>query len=173
MTSMSTNSTMSTMSTEYTMANLSSNGTMMAFVCHLSNIALKVIGVVVDVLDPAIGKVDRVMSLPASCSIAMLLLIKTSASVAVSNSIVVVVGNYLMDFVSISVSNSMTTVSNSMTSMSAAKPKTSMTNARASMVTKTTMSSTEATNLCRAGSQEGRDANEDLHSVNCLPILPC
>merc|ERR1711971_1427333 len=124
------------MSTEYTMANLSSNGTMMAFVCHLSNIALKVIGVVVDVLDPAVGKVDRVMSLPASCSIAMLLLIKTSASVAVSNSIVVVVGNYLMDFVSISVSDS--------------KPKTSMTNARASMVTKTTMSSTEATNLCRA-----------------------
>merc|ERR1711971_1376740 len=161
-TSMSTNSTMSTMSSNGTM---SSNRTMMAFVCHLSNIALKVIGVVVDVLDPAIGKVDRVMSLPASCSIAMLLLIKTSASVAVSNSIVVVVGNYLMDFVSISVSNSMTTVSNSMTSMSAAKPKTSMTNARASMVTKTTMSSTEATNQCRAGSQEGRDANEDLEMI--------
>merc|ERR1719234_2298865 len=132
---------------------------MMAFVCHLSNISLKVIGVVVDMLDPAIWKVDRVMSLPASCSIAMLLLIKTSASVAVSNSIVVVVGNYLMDFVSISVttvSKSMTTsMSNSMTSMSAAMPKTSM-------VTKTTMSSTKATNLCRAGSQEGRDPNEDL-----------
>merc|ERR1719234_706498 len=131
-----------------------------------------VIGVVVDVLDPAIGKVDRVMSLPASCSIAMLLLIKTGASVAVSNSIVVVEGNYLMDFLSISVttvSKSMTTsMSNSMTSMSAAMPKTSMANARASMVTKTTMSSmssTEAINLCRAGSQEGRDANEDLHSV--------
>merc|ERR550517_1570122 len=134
-----------------------------------------VIGVVVDVLDPAIRKVDRVMSLPGSCTIAMLLLIKTSTSVAVSNSIVVVVRNYLMDVVSISVSNSMTTMSYSMTSMSACMPKTSMANARASMVTKTTratMSSTKATNLGGAGSEESRDANEDLHSVNCLPILP-
>ena len=140
---------------------------------------------------PAIRKVDRVMSLPGSCTIAMLLLlvkmvnslnfsnttrlIKTSTSVAVSNSIVVVVRNYLMDVVSISVSNSMTSMSNSMTtmsysmtSMSACMPKTSMANARASMVTKTTrssMSSTKATNLGGAGGQEGRDANEDLEMI--------
>ena len=85
-------------------------------------------------------------------------LIETGATVAVSHGIVVVVRNYLMDFVSISMSNSVTSMSASMTSM----PKTSMANARASMVTNRSMSSTEATDLGRGGSKEDRDANEDL-----------
>merc|ERR1712126_338109 len=166
--SMSNDSTMS-MSSKATMRTMSSNSTMMSFVSHLSNIALKVIGVVLDMLDPAVGKVDRVMSLSGSGPIAMLLLIKTGASVAVCNRIVVVIRNYLMDFMSISMANSVTSMSASMTSM----PKTSMANARASMVTNRSMSSTEATDLGRGDDEEGRDANEDLHSVNCLPILPC
>merc|ERR1719222_933248 len=152
---MSTNSTNSTRATNC------------AFVSHLSNISLKVVSVVVDMLDPAIWKIDRVMSLPGSCPIALLLLIKTGATVAVSNGIVVVVRNYLMDFVSVFMSDSVTSMSNSMTSMSASMtymPKTSMANARASMVTNRSMSSTEATNLGRGGREEGRDANEDLHS---------
>ena len=66
-----------------------------------------------------------------------------------------------MDFVSISMSNSVTSMSASMTSM----PKTSMANARASMVTNRSMSSTEATNLGRGGCEEGRDANEDLEET--------
>merc|ERR1719222_1055660 len=145
---MSTNSTNSTRATNC------------AFVSHLSNISLKVVGVVVDMLDPAVRKIDRVMSLSGPCPIALLLLIETGATVAVSHGIVVVVRNYLMDFVSISMSNSVTSMSASMTSM----PKTSMANARASMVTNRSMSSTEATNLGRGGGEEDRDANEDLHS---------
>ena len=92
-------------------------------------------------------------------------LIETGATVAVSHGIVVVVRNYLMDFVSISMSKSVTSMSNSVTSMSTSMtymPKTSMANARASMVTNRSMSSTEATDLGRGGSKEDRDANEDL-----------
>ena len=91
-------------------------------------------------------------------------LIETGATVAVSHGIVVVVRNYLMDFVSISMSNSVTSMSASMTSM----PKTSMANARASMVTNRSMSSTEATDLGRGGSKEDRDANEDLEVIFLL-----
>merc|ERR1712088_1261609 len=150
-------------------ATMSSNSTMVSFVGDLSNVSLKVVGVVVDMLDPAVRKIDRVMSFSGSCTIALLLLIETGAAVAVSDGIVIVVRNYLVDFVSISMSNSVTSMSASMTSM----PKTSMANARASMVTNRSMSYTEATNLGRGGGEEDRDANEDLHSVNCLPILPC
>ena len=90
-------------------------------------------------------------------------LVKPSTSVAVCNGIVVVVRNYLMDFMSISMSNSVTAMSASMTSM----PKTSMANARASMVTNRSMSSTEATDLGRGGGEEGKDANEDLEVKFC------
>merc|ERR1719420_2800272 len=148
---MSTNSTMS-MSTNSTRATMSSNSSMVSFVSHLSNISLKIIGVVVNMLDPAVGKIDRVMSLSGACPVALLLLVKPGTSVAVCNGIVVVVRNYLMDFMSISMSNSVTAMSASMTSM----PKTSMVNNRS-------MSSTEATDLGRGGGEEGKDANEDLH----------
>ena len=76
-----------------------------------------------------------------------------------------------MDFVSISMSKSVTSMSNSMTSMSASMtymPKTSMANARASMVTNRSMSSTKTTDLSRGGSEEGRDANEDLEVIFLL-----
>merc|ERR1719500_2093010 len=111
---MTSSATMS-MSTDSYKATMASN---CAFVSHLSNISLKVIGVVVDMLDPAVWKIYRVMSLSGSCTIALLLLIETGATVAVSDGIVVVVRNYLMDFVSISMSNSVTSMSNSVTSMS-------------------------------------------------------
>merc|ERR1712110_484349 len=145
------------------MSTMSSDSTMMAIVCHLSNIPIMVVGVVVDMLDPAIGKVDRVMSLSGSCSIAVLLLIKSGSSVAISNSVVVVVRNNVIDFVSISKSS----MAKSMTD----------TDAMASMVTnvsnsKASMSSGKAANLGRGGWEESRDVDEDLHSVNCLPILP-
>merc|ERR1719420_16078 len=142
---MSTNSTMS-MSTNSTRATMSTNSTMMSFVSHLSNISLKIIGVVVNMLDPAVGKIDRVMSLSGACPVALLLLVKPGTSVAVCNGIVVVVRNYLMDFMSISMSNSVTAMSASM----------------ASMLTNRSMSSTEATDLGRGGGEEGKDANEDL-----------
>merc|ERR1719378_144648 len=164
MTSMSTNSTKSTMSAMSAMTSMSTNSTkstMTAVISHLSNIAIMVIGVVVDMLDPAVGKIDRVVSFSGSCAIAMLLLIETGASVAISNGIVVVVRNYLIDFVSISMSS----MSTSMTSMP--KDMTSMTSMANRPNTRAyTMSSTEATKLGRGGGQEGRDANEDLHSVN-------
>merc|ERR1719237_28414 len=153
---------MTSMSTMAQVATMSSNSTMVSFVGDLSNVSLKVVGVVIDMLDPAVRKIDRVMSFSGSCTIALLLLIETGATVAVSHGIVVVVRNYLMDFVSISMSNSVTSMSASMTYI----PKTSMANARASMLSNRSMSSTETTDLGRGGSEEGRDANEDLHSVN-------
>merc|ERR1719219_2904937 len=139
---------------------MSSDSTMMATVCHLSNIPIMVVGVIVDMLDPAIGKVDGVMPLSGSCSIAVLLLIKPGSSVAISNGVVVVVRNNVIDFVSISISNSKASMAKSMTD----------TDAMASMVTnvsnsKASMSSCKAANLGTGGCEESRDVDEDLHSV--------
>ena len=93
-------------------------------------------------------------------------LIETGASVAISNGIVVVVRNYLIDFVSISMSS----MSTSVTSMP--KAMTSMTSmANRSNTRAYTMSSTEATKLGRGGGQEGRDANEDLEVI-CIRKAP-
>merc|ERR1712193_234601 len=103
-----------------------SNSNRMPFVGHLGNIALKIVGVVSDVLDPAIWEIDRVMSFSSSSSIALLLLIKSSPCVAVSNSIVVVVGNNLVVSISMtSMSDHMASMSNCMSSMP--KAMTSMT----------------------------------------------
>ena len=52
-------STMTSMSTNYTRATVASN---CAFVSHLSNISLKVVGVVVDMLDP-VNKILKVQIL--------------------------------------------------------------------------------------------------------------
>merc|ERR1712116_110778 len=95
-----------------------SNSNRMPFVGHLSNIALKIVGVVYDVLDPAIWEIDRVMSFSSSSSIALFLLIKSSPCVAVSNSIVVVVGNNLVVSITMtSMSDHMASMSNCMSSM--------------------------------------------------------
>ena len=85
-------------------------------------------------------------------------LIKSSPCVAVSNSIVVVVGNNLVVSISMtSMSDHMASMSNCMSSMP--KAMTSMTSMASTRATK---SSTEATDLGVGAGKEDKDANEAL-----------
>merc|ERR1711970_547314 len=67
-----------------------------AIVSDLSNISVDVVGVVVDVLDPSVGQVDGVVSLPGSGAIVGLLGVKTGSRVVVSHGILVGVGGDLV-----------------------------------------------------------------------------
>ena len=62
---------------------------------HISNITIIIIGMVVDMLDTAIGKVDRVGSLDNTGTIIGLSLVESSTRVVISNSIGVRVGRDL------------------------------------------------------------------------------
>merc|ERR1719180_13826 len=66
-----------------------------AVVGDLGNEARGVIGVVVDVLDPAVGKVDRVGAVPETSSIVSLGLLEGSAREVISHTILVGVGGDL------------------------------------------------------------------------------
>merc|ERR1711887_138713 len=63
-----------------------------ALVGHLSHVSVNIVGVVVDMLDTAIRKVDRVGALPCSSAIVSLRSIKASSRVVVRHSILVGVG---------------------------------------------------------------------------------
>ena len=60
-----------------------------ALVGHLSHVSVNIVGVVVDVLDSAIRKVDRVGSLPGSRAIVRLRSVKASPRVVVGHSVLV------------------------------------------------------------------------------------
>merc|ERR1719500_2430730 len=60
-----------------------------ALVGHLSHVSVNIVGVVVDVLDAAIRKVDRVGSLPSSSAIVGLRSLKASSRVVVGHSVLV------------------------------------------------------------------------------------
>ena len=64
-------------------------------ISHISNITIIIIGMVVDMLDTAIGKVDRVGSLDNTGTIIGLSLVEGSTRVVISNSIGVRVGRDL------------------------------------------------------------------------------
>merc|ERR1719483_1654309 len=64
-------------------------------ISHISNISIIVIGMVVDSLDAAIGKIDRVRALDNTGTIIGLSLVEGSTRVVISNSIGVRVGRYL------------------------------------------------------------------------------
>merc|ERR1719500_1709431 len=76
-----------------------------ALVGHLSHVSVNVVGVVVDVLDAAVRKVDRVGSLPSSSAIVRLRSVETSARVVVGHSVLIGVGG---NFVRVHLRNSMT-----------------------------------------------------------------
>merc|ERR1719500_1926742 len=76
-----------------------------ALVGHLSHVSVNIVGVVVDVLDAAIRKVDRVGSLPSSSAIVGLRSLKTSSRVVVGHSVLVGVRG---DLVRIHLRHSMT-----------------------------------------------------------------
>jgi len=99
-----------------------------AIVGDFGDISVNVVGVVVDVLDPSVRKVDGVVSLPGSGAIVSLLGVKTGSRVVVSHGILVGVGG---DLVGVDLSNGMGDwVSNGMTnnSMADAMTNKAMTN---------------------------------------------
>merc|ERR1711990_312167 len=76
-----------------------------ALVGHLSHVSVNIVGVVVDMLDTAVRKVDRVGALPGSSAIVSLRSIKVSSRVVVGHSVLVGVGGNL---VRVNLSHSMT-----------------------------------------------------------------
>merc|ERR1719346_827645 len=59
----------------------------LSLIGDISNITIIVVGVVLDVLDSAVGKVDRVFSINNTSSIIVLSLLESSTRVVISNSI--------------------------------------------------------------------------------------
>ena len=131
-----------------------------AVVSDLSDVTIDVVGVVVHVLDTAVGQVDGVVTLPGGGAIVGLLSVEPRSRVVVSNSVLVRVGRDLVrvdlgdgvgDRVSYGMSN-WHSVSHSMTDSNS--------------VTKTnSMAETMTSEQLRAGScssQESRDGDESL-----------
>ena len=115
--------------------NDSSGESSSAIVSDFGDISVNVVGVVVDMLDPSVGKVDGVMSLPGSSAIVSLLGVKAGSRVVVSHGILVGVGG---DLVRVDLSNGMGNwVSNSMTNNSMANTVTE--NAMADAMTSNTV----------------------------------
>ena len=72
----------------------------LSLVGHISNIAIIVVGVVLDVLDPAVGKVDRVLAINNTGTIVVLSLVEGSSRVVISNGVGVGVGGDLGEVIS-------------------------------------------------------------------------
>ena len=70
-----------------------------AIVGDFGNVAVGIVSVVVDVLDPAVGEVDRVGSIPEAGSIVGLGLLEGSARELVSHTVLVGVGGDLAEIV--------------------------------------------------------------------------
>ena len=78
-----------------------------AIISDFGNISIYVVGVVVDVLDPSVGQVDGVVSLPGSGAIVRLLGVKTRSRVVISHGILIGVGGDLVRVDGHSVGHSM------------------------------------------------------------------
>jgi len=72
----------------------------LSLIGHISNIAIIVVGMVLDVLDPAVRKVDRVLAINNTGAIIVLSLLEGSSGVVISNSICVGVGRDLRQVIS-------------------------------------------------------------------------
>jgi len=72
----------------------------LSLVGHISNIAIIVVGVVLDVLDPAVRKVDRVLAINNTGTVVVLSLVEGSSGVVISNGIGVGVGGDLGEVIS-------------------------------------------------------------------------
>ena len=89
----SSNKTMSN-SSNHTVSNSVANSNSLrvdssALIGHLSHVSVNIVGVVIDVLDSAIRKVDRVGSLPSSSAIVRLRSVKASSRVVIGHSVLV------------------------------------------------------------------------------------
>merc|ERR1719500_404519 len=109
-----------------------------AIIGDFGNVSVNVVGVVVDLLDPSVRKVDGVMSLPGSGAIVSLLGVEAGSRVVVSHGILVGVGG---DLVGVDLSNGMGDwVSNGMTNNSMADAMTNKAMANNAMANSHTMS---------------------------------
>ena len=68
----------------------------LAIVGDLGDVSIDVVGVVVDMLDPAIRQTDRVVALPGGSAIVRLLSVETGSGVVVSHGVLVGVGGDLV-----------------------------------------------------------------------------
>ena len=94
----------------------------LAIVGDLGDVSIDVVGVVVDMLDPAIRQTDRVVALPGGSAIVRLLSVETGSGVVVSHGVLVGVGG---DLVGVDLSNGMgNRMSNGVTHSSMAKSNT-------------------------------------------------
>ena len=76
----------------------------LAIVGDLGDVSIDVVGVVVDMLDPAVRQTDRVVALPGGSAIVRLLSVETGSRVVVSHGVLVGVGG---DLVGVDLSNGM------------------------------------------------------------------
>jgi hypothetical protein len=97
-------------------------------ISHISNITIIIIGMVVDMLDTAIGKVDRVGSLDNTGTIIGLSLVEGSTRVVISNSIGVRVGRDLSK-VRLGISSNWVSYSNTMSKTNSMSQSNSMSQA--------------------------------------------
>merc|ERR1712243_425396 len=149
-----------------------------ALIGHLSHVSVNIVGVVVDMLDAAIRKVDRVGSLPSSRAIVRLRSVKTSSRVVVSHSVLVGVGRNL---VGVHLRHGMThncmpdtnTMSNAMSNTNTMSNANTVTNANsmadANAVSKSNTMSDPSKELrsgrcgnCHQKDRGGRDLHADL-----------
>ena len=94
----------------------------LAIVGDLGDVSIDVVGVIVDMLDPAIRQTDRVVALPGGSAIVRLLSVETGSGVVVSHGVLVGVGG---DLVGVDLSNGMgNRMSNGVTHSSMAKSNT-------------------------------------------------
>ena len=133
-----------------------------AIVSDLGNISVDIVGVIVDVLDPSVRQVDRVVSLPGSGAIVGLLGVETGSRVVVSHGILVGVGG---DLVRVDLNGMGNWVSNSMTNHAMADANTmtdANTMAKANTMTKANTMANSSKELSRGSSHKSGDRNESL-----------
>merc|ERR1719481_1892988 len=78
-----------------TMTHSNSRDSSNTIISDLRDVSGDIIGMIVDMLDAAVGKVDAVVSLPSSSSIIRLLLVEPCSGHIISHSVLVVVGGDL------------------------------------------------------------------------------
>ena len=94
----------------------------LAIVGDLGDVSIDVVGVIVDMLDPAIRQTDRVVALSGGSAIVRLLSVEAGSGVVVSHGVLVGVGG---DLVGVNLSNGMgNRMSNGVTNRSMAKSNT-------------------------------------------------
>merc|ERR1719309_1560222 len=144
-----------------------------AIIGDLGNISSDVIRVIVDMLGPAVRKVDAVVTLPGSCPIVRFHLVEPCSSHFISHSILVGVGGNLPKVIvahrmghtnTVSNTNSMPD-SNSMPNANAVSNSNAVSDANSMSNANTT---SEELRCCRSGNNQGREVENGLHDVGCL-----